>query len=139
MIILDTNVISETTKLFPEPNVIAWLNDFPDKSILISAITVMELWAGSAGLPPGKRKDQFVKQNQFLIGTVYADRVLPFDQLAAEICGTLLANNRASGRHVKLPDTQIAAIALSRGFTLATRNIADFQFEGLKLVNPWAE
>ena len=34
-------------------------------------------------------------------------------------------------------DAQIAAIALTVGAALATRNLADFQDLGLRLVDPW--
>ena len=35
-------------------------------------------------------------------------------------------------------DGQIAAIASSRGFTLATRNMSDFANLALDLIDPWA-
>jgi len=34
-------------------------------------------------------------------------------------------------------DGQIAAIALSRGFSIAMRNIKDFQYYGVELINPF--
>ena len=99
----------------------------------------MELWSGTLRLPAGKRKITLEKQTRILTDQIYAGRILAFDLGAAEICGRLLATNWANGRNTSTPDIQIAAIALSRGFTLATRNTADFQFDGLKLVNPWAD
>ena len=41
------------------------------------------------------------------------------------------------GRPIEDFDAQIAAITLSRGMTLATRNGPDFVGTGLALVDPW--
>lgn len=41
------------------------------------------------------------------------------------------------GRPVSHPDSQIAAIAHSRGMAVATRNIRDFEDMGIALINPW--
>ena len=139
MIILDTNIVSEPTKEKPNSSVLMWLESLPRQAIYITAITVMELKAGVERMPAGKRKESFTRQNRYLVDEVYAGRVLAFDLPAAELCGALIAENWSTGRNVKFPDTQIAAIALSRGFTLATRNVADFQFEGLKLIDPWTD
>ena len=139
MIILDTNIVSETAKSEPNSKVMAWLKSLPRQSTFTTAITLMELWSGTFRLPAGKRKMILEKQTRIVTDHIYVGRILAFDLGAAEIYGRLLATNWINGINTTIPDIQIAAIALSRGFTLATRNIADFQFEGLKLVNPWAE
>ena len=46
-------------------------------------------------------------------------------------------HRRAQGRPIAEFDAQIAAIARSRDATLATRNTADFEGCGVRLVNPW--
>jgi len=38
---------------------------------------------------------------------------------------------------MSIPDGQIAAIARMKGFTLVTRNIKDFQYTGIPLINPF--
>ena len=49
-------------------------------------------------------------------------QVLPFDAQAAEVFETL----RSARVRVATMDLRIAAIALARGLTLLTRNVADF-------------
>jgi hypothetical protein len=68
-----------------------------------------------------------------------ADRILPFDSNAAEVYARIAASRRAIGKTISEPDAQIAAIAHSRGAALATRNTADFEHCGIKVVNPWAQ
>jgi len=41
------------------------------------------------------------------------------------------------GRPMSVPDGQIAAIARSRGFAIATRNTSDFEECGVDLFNPF--
>jgi len=49
-----------------------------------------------------------------------------------------MAHRRGIGRPMSVLDGQIAAIAKSRGFALATRNTPDFEQTTVDLINPWA-
>ena len=42
-----------------------------------------------------------------------------------------------AGRSARV-DCQIAAIALARGFAVATRNVPDFADMGIEIADPWA-
>ena len=44
---------------------------------------------------------------------------------------------RASGRGIALFDCQIAAIAMTHGFAIATRDVHPFVDAGLDVINPW--
>ncbi|MCE2482232.1 MAG: PIN domain-containing protein [Alphaproteobacteria bacterium] len=63
--------------------------------------------------------------------------MLPFDREAAREYADIAAASRSAGRPVAPADCQIAAIARSRGMTVATRNIRDFEDIGIDIVNPW--
>jgi predicted nucleic acid-binding protein len=65
-------------------------------------------------------------------------RILPFDSDAALLFPSIAAACRAAGRPISQLDAQIAAIARSRGATVATRNAGDFEDCGVTVVNPWA-
>ena len=65
------------------------------------------------------------------------NRVLPFDRIAADAAGRLLAARRRQGFTDEFRDTQIAGIVLARGATLATRNVRHFRGLGAAVVNPW--
>jgi predicted nucleic acid-binding protein len=63
--------------------------------------------------------------------------VAPFDGPAAQAFARLAAKRRQAGRSIVQLDAQIAGIVQSRGATLATRNIADFNGCGIQVVDPW--
>lgn len=48
-----------------------------------------------------------------------------------------MAKRKTQGRPLSVPDGQIAAIAYSQEFALATRNVRDFIHCNLQLINPF--
>ena len=62
----------------------------------------------------------------------FAGRMLPFTDNTATVCAALHIPNPRSER-----DAMIAASAMEHGFKVVTRNVADFEHTGVKLVNPW--
>ncbi len=139
MILLDTNVVTEPMRPRPSQKVLEFLLSRESSSQFISSITLQELYYGvwlQAGTSKFEPLLDVVNQTRTKL---FEGRILQFDADAAEICGKLQADQKRLGRAIDQADTQIAAIALSRGFTLATRNVADFQFEGLKLIDPWTD
>mgnify|MGYP003464353102 FL=1 len=57
MIVLDTNVISETLRLRPDSRVIEWLAALSD-DVAITTITLAELLTGVRRLPPSRRRSE---------------------------------------------------------------------------------
>jgi len=137
MIILDTNVISEMLTPAPDASVEAWLAAQPPTSVFTTAITQAETLYGLRLLPGGKRRSQLEAAIQPIFAEDFEDRVLSFDPQAAEIYARIAVVRRQAGRPISQFDAQVAAIALSRGAALATRNVADFADIGLTIINPW--
>jgi hypothetical protein len=138
MILLDTNVVSEAIRPRPEPVVERWLANQAENSVFICTTTEAELRYGVALLPTGRRRAALEADVARMLTTVFRGRILSFDSPAAIEYATLAADRRLSGRPISIADAQIAAIARSRGATLATRNFADFDGCGIEVVNPWA-
>jgi predicted nucleic acid-binding protein len=136
MIILDTNILSETMRPVPNAQVIDWLNAQPRDSLFITNITLAELGFGIQVLPDGKRKTAL---EGFLTGlrALFAGRVLSFDAEAAEAYAHLAAKARTAGIGLPMADGYIAAIAHAQGFKVATRDTAPFQAAGMLVVNPF--
>ncbi|PWK31825.1 type II toxin-antitoxin system VapC family toxin [Pseudomonas sp. OV226] len=137
MIVLDTNVLSEFMRVEPEPAVLDWVDALPAMDLAISAITVAEILHGIARLPFGKRKQKLESHAMAMFEEDFAGRILPFDAHAAVEYATLVAGAEAKGRAVSMADAQIAAICRSHGASIATRNIRDFEFSGIEVINPW--
>ena len=135
MILVDTNVWSELTRVEPEPCVRTW-EKANAPALWLSTVVLGELLSGPHLLPDGERKRAFLDGYEDLI-VIYADRIAPFDLGAARRYGSVLAFQERHGRDPGTADTQIAATALATGMALATRNTKHFEGLGLALVNPW--
>jgi predicted nucleic acid-binding protein len=137
MIVLDTNVISEAMKPEASDAVKVWLDAQPAAFLYLTTVTQAELLFGIARLPTGQKKDRLASALAG-IERLFVGRVLPFDTSAAIAYAKLAALARASGRGFPTPDGYIAAIAVSRGFTVATRDTAPFAAANVETINPWS-
>ncbi len=137
MIILDTNVISELLSPSPSTLVIEWLSAQPPMSVFTTAVTEAEILYGLRLLPQGRRRRDLEEAIMPIFAEDLSGRVLPFDREAADIYATIVTDRRSAGRPMSQFDAQIAAIALSRGASVATRNVSDFEGIDLAIVNPW--
>ena len=136
MILLDTNVLSEPLQSKPSQKVVEWLDSQAAETLYLSAISYAELRFGVMRLPQGKRKNKLgTKVDQAL--NLFKDRTLAFDIEAAEQLAQILTRTEKIGRKTPAPDAYVAAIAMARGFAVATRNVDHFQDTGVSIVNPW--
>jgi toxin FitB len=137
MILIDTNVWSETMRPAPDQRVVAWLRERRHEAA-ISTITIGELLTGLALLPDGRRKEFLTVHVEGLINRA-RERSYSYDEQAARALPTIMAARKRIGREVSKPvDAMIAAVAASRGMAVATRNASDFVGMGVELINPWA-
>jgi toxin FitB len=137
MIVLDTNVLSEAWRPAPSPAVMEWMRSQPVAALFTTTITEAELLYGIALLPEGKRRRSLEAVVALVFAEDLAGRVLSFDSAAAREYADIAAARRRAGRPIAEADARIAAIARSRGATVATRNVEDFASCGIELVSPW--
>ena len=138
MIILDTNVVSELTRMTPATAVLDWLDAQPAADVATTAITAAELLYGVARLPDGARKNALTGAVHALLTDDLDGRVEPFDAAAAAHYADLVTARERAGQPISIPDAQIAAICRVRRASLATRNTSDFTGTGIDLIDPWA-
>lgn len=137
MIIVDTNVVSETMRLRPALEVLAWLDAQPSADLWITSVVAAELMTGAARLPEGARKRQLTQAVMDMLETDFSERILPFDVSAAVVYADIVARRERMGQPIAMGDAQIAAVCLAHGAALATRNVKDFVHLELTLHNPW--
>ena len=104
----------------------------------ISSVTVAELQVGVELMPEGRRKSA-VRAGVERAIEVFGPQCVSFDALAAYEFARIVTTRRRAGRPIEALDAQIAAIAVTTGFALATLNTKDFEeIDGLKLIDPAA-
>jgi len=137
MIVLDTNVVSDVDRPRPDVFVRNWLESLAVSDIWLCAPVVSELAFGARRMILRHGNLRHEENLNRLVAERFAGRILPFDTAAALRFGALRADREAAGRTVALVDGMIAAICLTHGATLATRNVRDFADFGLDLINPF--
>jgi predicted nucleic acid-binding protein len=137
MILLDTNVISEPLKPNGSAVVLAWIDNQNIDTLYLSAITLAELRFGIAVMPSGKRQGELRQRLDKHVVPLFTGRILPFDPDCADAYATVRARARATGKAIDTADAYIAAVAVTNGFTIATRDTNPFEAAGLRVINPW--
>lgn len=138
MIILDTNVVSELMKPAPAASVVRWAATQPASGLYTTSITQAEILHGVMLLSPGRRRKAFETAAEAMFREDFAGRILAFGSDAAGPYAGIAAERWRVGRPISHFDAQIAAIALCNGAAIATRNVADFEGCGVKVINPWS-
>ena len=137
MFVVDTNVVSEMMRPNPSPVVRQWLDAHNVLELFFTAVSEAEIRIGLASMPSGRRREALLSRAEIMIHRYFANRVFAFDSDAALEYAAIGARRRAAGTPIGTMDCQIAAIARSKGATVATRNVKHFQDCGIEIVNPW--
>ena len=135
MFLLDTDVLSELRRRHrTDTRVAAWADQVHASDLFLSAITILEIEAGTLML---QRRDE--AQGAVLRGWIdnkvlpaFEGRILRVDTAVAQRCARLQVPNFRSERNAL-----IAATALVHRLAVVTRHVSDFQPMGVELLNPW--
>ena len=132
--LVDTNVLSQATKVVPHPGIDLWWKQREAGDLLLSAVTIHEIRLGLELMQTGRRRLQL--ESWFLSEVLgkFEGRILPVDSTVADASGRLLSQLKLSGRMAELGDVLIAATALVHGLRIATLNRAHFEGLGVELV-----
>lgn len=133
--LIDTNVISEIRK-GPRchPAVAAWWAGVDDRGLFLSALTLGEIRKGIEGLRP-RDPAKAAALDAWLadVAEAFGPRVLGVDLAVAEAWGRMSAM-----RSVPVVDALLAATAGVHGLVLVTRNTADVEGLGVRVLDPFA-
>ena len=133
MLLLDTNVVSAIRRPGRFPEVDSWFDEQPEESLYLSALVVGEIERGISKqlvLNPDFARDLRVWSDRLF--RAFSERILSFEQADAVVWGQLM--NRLGH---STPDVMLAAQAIARGATIATRNVAHFEPTGTRVINPF--
>jgi toxin FitB len=111
-------------------------SDCIERELVIDPFILGELRYGILLLPKGRRRRRL---EQWFAAGVQRLHCLPWDAETGLRWAELLASMRDSGRAMPIKDSLVAATALVHGLTVATRNRADFEGAGVKIVDPFTE
>jgi toxin FitB len=135
--LLDTNVISELTKLQPEAKVISWFQATGEELLYLSVLAIGEIRKGINLLP---RSNKRVLLESWLANDLvlrFAGRIIEVNLDIAERWGLISAQAKIAGTPLAVIDGLMAATALHHNLTLVTRNTKDVQVAGINTLNPW--
>jgi predicted nucleic acid-binding protein len=136
-LLLDTNVLSEVTRPAPDARVLEWLDRLDEDRSFISVVSIAEIRRGVALMDEGRKREALAEWLARDLPQRFEQRVLPVDQPVALAWGDLMSLAKRRGRGLSSMDGLIAATAIARELTLATRNTKDFEGFGLELFDPW--
>ena len=134
--LLDTNIISNVTKPAPSASLLVWMAAQRDEDLFISALTLAEIWRGVLAMPVGRKRNRL---EVWLGGpegpsTLFAGRVLSFDEKAGLAWAKLMAEGAAKGRPRSALEMIVAAIAQANSCVVVTDNERDFV--DVAMINP---
>lgn len=131
--LVDTNVVSEMTKIVPNDAVVQWLAGGP--SLYLSVLTVGEIQRGITRLSQEQHQKKlqissWLKQ----LCNQYSDRIFNVDMKIVQAWGKL-----PRLRTYPVIDSLLAATAIAYDLILVTRNVSDFEGLPVRLFNPFAD
>lgn len=136
-ILIDTNVISEMTRPRPDPRVVAFLHQADEDRLFLSVATLAELSHGVALKSDGQAKRALEAWLANDLAERFSGRVVDIDPPIARAWGDLMASAKRRGLALHVMDGFLAATAMIRRLTLATRNVKDFEPFGVPVFDPW--
>jgi predicted nucleic acid-binding protein len=138
--LLDTNVISEYSRAkAPDERVRKWVDAQDEKFLYLSVLALGEIRRGASLLSPGNKRNQLEAWLETELPLRFENRLLPINEIIAELWGTMSAEARLKGITLPVIDGLVAATAKYHELAVVTRNVRDFMVWGAPVVNPWVE
>jgi predicted nucleic acid-binding protein len=135
--LIDTNVISELTRIQPDSKVVAWMQATSEELLHLSVLTIGEIRKGIDSLPHSNKRALLESWLGNDLVVRFTGRILAVDLDIAERWGLISAQARMAGTPLAVIDGLLAATALHHNLTFVTRNTKDVRIAGINTLNPW--
>jgi predicted nucleic acid-binding protein len=135
--LLDTNVISETTKRNPSPEVLAWVAAQPIETLYTAALAIAEIRRGIDRVVDPIRKSDLARWLEQKVRPFFGARILEADEALWMAMLGILDRAKARRRTVPISDLIFAATADRHGMIMVTRNVKHFDGSGVRILDPW--
>ncbi|MEF2279010.1 type II toxin-antitoxin system VapC family toxin [Deinococcus sp. YIM 134068] len=135
--LLDTNIVSETSKPRPNLGVIAWLENVSIRDTALSVVTLGEIERGLLNTPDPTRRQRLEAWYRQDLLPQFAGQVLDVTHPVMTEWARLVQAARSAGQTPGTLDALIAATASAHGLIVVTRNIKDFAPLGVPTLNIW--
>ena len=137
MYLLDTPVVSELRKARSgkaDPGVVNWASGVARQNMYISALSLLELESGIAGVERRDRPAAEVLRCWLddQVVPAFEGRVLAIDAAVVKKRAALPFSDPKTDRAALL-----VATALAHGLTLVTRHVSTYRFGRVKVFSPW--
>jgi toxin FitB len=135
--LLDTNVISESTRARPNANVIGWISSQPGADLAMSSVTLAELINGASNAGSEAARERLRRWIDTDVAAFFKDVMIDVtvDVLIDWI--RVSKSLRMVGKVRDTADMLIASTARVHSLTVVTRNIRDFADTGIVVYDPW--
>jgi len=135
--LLDTCLMSELAKSKPDEKVVDWVLSENETSFYVSVLTFGELHKGVEKLPESKKKEELRIWIEDELRNRFQNRIIGIDMRVSILWGKIQCFAEKKGKLMPAIDSLIAATGIAYDLTVVTRNVADMEQSGVKLLNPW--
>jgi len=119
--IIDTDILIDLLR--NEAKVVASLTEMEKKGYLL-ATTIINAFELYHGAYKSKRREKNLASTRNLLRRLI---ILRMGLVSAQNAGRIYAELETKGRPIGLRDSMVGAIALTRGYSIATRNVEHFK------------
>ena len=138
-LLLDTCVISEYLKKNPNQFVIDWIDEQNINDLFISVVSIAEIKKGMFKIQNVQpQRAQKIAQWLLRLEQQFLGRILAVDNEMLMKWAEINGKSEATGKTLAIMDSLLAATAITYSMTVVTRNIDDFKFIAVPVINPWS-
>lgn len=137
--LLDTCAISEMVAVKPNPNVLSWFQSQNEEMLFLSIITIGEIEKGIYQLPASRKRTLLETWLFDDLAPNFHGRILEINRKLITSWAKMIADLKTKGVVRPSFDSLIEATALHHQLILVTRDVKNFQYSQVTILNPWED